>query len=188
MKPRDQIILDSVKRWFEQVVLGLNLCPFARAPYQQDNIAFVLSPADDDRTCLSDLYLNLQRLDKEAELETILLICPYHLTSFTDYNQFLELGDCLLKEEGWTGIYQIASFHPDYRFAETHPDDLENWTNRSPFPLLHLLREDSINRAVTTHRDIDCIPRQNIERMQQLGETQLKTLFGHRLQAKKSRT
>ncbi len=187
MKPRDQIIVNSVKRWFEQVVLGLNLCPFAHQPHRQNNIAFVLSHAHDDPECLTDLFINLQRLDRESGLETTLLIFPRHLTRFPDFNQFLQLADRLLDQEGWRGVYQLASFHPDYRFEKTHPDDIENWTNRAPFPILHLLREPSITEAVKIHKDVNSIPKNNIQRMRNLSQEQQQKLFGHRFQVKKNR-
>ena len=187
MKPRDQIIVNSVKRWFEQVVLGLNLCPFAHKPYRNQSIDFIISQAQDDRSCLSDLFLNLQRLDREVDTETILWICPYHLIHFTDFNQFLQLSDRLLEQEGWLGIYQLASFHPDYRFKHTRSEDIENWTNRAPFPILHILREQSISQAVESHHDVDHIPRQNIQCLRELSEPQKRKLFGNRIKTKKNR-
>ncbi len=187
MKPADQTIVDSVKGWFEKAVLGLNLCPFAHKPYKEGKVQFVLSHATDDRTCLTDLYLQFQRLDEQPDIETLVIICASHLQLFTDYNQFLSLVDRLIEQEGWQGTYQVASFHPDYRFAETLADDLDNWTNRSPFPLLHLIREASIAEAVKAHKDIDAIPQQNIQQLRSLSETQRKVIFGRRIQAKKNR-
>lgn len=174
----DQVIINSVRRWFEKAVLGLNLCPFAAAPYKKGALRFELSHAADDENCLIDLYLHLDRLDKENETESIILICCQHLARFPDYNQFLSLADQLLEQEGWQGIYQIASFHPDYRFSNSDYDDPANWTNRSPYPLLHLLRESSVDAALNACNNIEQIPEQNIEKLRSLTREQLQTIFG----------
>jgi hypothetical protein len=187
MKPGDQIVVNSVIRWFEQVVLGLNLCPFAQYPYRSGRVRFELTHARDDESCLTDLYLNLNLLEQQPEIETLLLICKHHLSLFEDFNQFLQLADLLLEREGWQGVYQIASFHPDYRFEGTAVDDIGNWTNRSPYPILHLIREHSIEKAIASHRNIEDIPQHNISALQQLNETQRQQLFGMRYQAKKNR-
>ena len=174
----DEVIVKSVIHWFEKSVLGLNLCPFARRPYESDHIEFCLSKANDDEGCLSDVYLNLVKLDKHSEIETLVIICGSHLAHFEDYNQFLDLLDPLLDQEGWTGIYQIASFHPDYYFNDCAMDARENWTNRSPYPLIHLIRESSISAAIKSHPDIDSIPDKNIQTMKELTPSQMSTIFG----------
>lgn len=174
----DNIAVKSVIRWFEKAVLGLNLCPFAARPYQSNSIVFEISKANNDEHCLIDLYLNLQRLDQQADVETIVLICPYHLNCFEHYNQFLSLAENLLEREGWQGIYQIASFHPDYQFDGTAPEDRSNWTNRSPYPILHLLREASISRVANSGINIDAIPEQNISKLNELSDQQMKQIFG----------
>lgn len=185
MKLKDPVIMHSVIDWFEKAVLGLNLCPFAAAPYKQGAIEFRICHAEKDESCLTDLFLNLTLLDQNPDIETLVMICPNHLMQFTDYNQFLTLAENLLEQEGWGGKYQIASFHPDYRFADTQKDDRENWTNRSPFPLLHLIREASISRAVAASRCIDEIPESNIQTLRKLKEKDLVKIFGYRFQHKK---
>ena len=177
MKPSVDVILQSVQRWFEQVVLGLNLCPFAHKPQREGRIKFSVSMADSTSACLQDLSLNLRKLDQQDDIETLVLICGNFLDDFDDYNQFLDLADQLLASEGWEGIYQIASFHPDYCFEGNKPDDRANWTNRSPYPLLHLIREDSISRAVASHPDVDAIPAMNIERLETMSDDEFTTLF-----------
>ena len=180
MKKEDLVIIDSVINWFEKAVLGLNLCPFAAKPYKQGSICFELSKSIDDESCLIDLFLNLQKLDQQPEIETLVLIIPRHFKSFTDYNQFLTLADNLLDKQGWGGIYQVASFHPDYIFADSDIKDRANWTNRSPYPLLHLIRENSISKAVDKHPDIDNIPRRNAEVLRSLNEIEMREIFGER--------
>ncbi|MCK5663511.1 MAG: DUF1415 domain-containing protein [Thiotrichaceae bacterium] len=177
MKTSDQETLGSVIRWFEKVVLGLNLCPFAAKPYRQGAIRFELSQATNDETCLTDLLVNLNLLDDQLEIETLVVIIPNHLKLFSDYNQFLDLTDAMLEQQGWMGIYQIASFHPDYVFADCDVDDRANWTNRSPYPLLHLIRESSINKAVDSHPDINAIPQRNVELLRSLNDAEMKKLF-----------
>jgi hypothetical protein len=180
MKPTDQVILDSVRQWFEQAVLCLNLCPFAHQPFQQGRVRFELSFARDDVECLTDLFMQLQALDRDTDVETTILVIPYHLARFTDYNQFLSLAEQLLQQEGWEGVYQLASFHPDYRFAGSKRDARSNWTNRSPFPLLHLIREDSLSRALNSMSDPQEIPRRNVRRIKALNDEEMQRIFGRR--------
>jgi hypothetical protein len=123
------------------------------------------------------LEAELEHLVGNASIETTLLVHPHVLTDFEDYNQFLEMADGLLMQMELDGVFQIASFHPDYQFAGTHPDDAENYTNRSPFPLLHILREESLSRAIEHTPDVDQIPLRNIEKMNELGAKKLKLLF-----------
>jgi len=177
MNKTHQVIINSVVQWFEKAVLGLNLCPFAAKPYRQNAIRFELSTADSDESCLSDLFIQLDRLERHPEIETLVIICAQHLSDFDDYNQFLQLVDQLLVQEGWEGVYQVASFHPDYCFADCEPDDRANWTNRSPYPLLHLIREESITRAVNSHPDCDAIPERNIQKINELSDAQMKQIF-----------
>lgn len=187
MESAHEAIVDSVIQWFEKVVLGLNLCPFAAQPYREGRIRFELCTAKDDETCLMDIYRALSILDETPRIETLLLICPFHLLDFADYNQFLQLADDLVEQQGWSGTYQVASFHPHYKFVDVPADDLSNWTNRSPYPVFHLLREASLARAIDSHKDVASIPVQNIQRMKNLDEYQLEQVFSETLDAIKSR-
>ena len=119
----------------------------------------------------------MDRLDKDPEIETTLLIHPHALADFADYNDFLALADALLVQAEREGVYQVASFHPHYRFAGTGEDDAENYSNRSPYPMLHLLREASVGQAIDAHPDIDAVPSRNIARMNELGRTHMKALL-----------
>lgn len=164
-------IVAATTQWLERAVIGLNLCPFAKAAYVKQRVRFTVSAATTDEALLDDLILALQQLHAAdpSECETTLLIHPQALTDFLDYNDFLDAADAALDALGLTGVIQVASFHPQYQFAGTQPDDVENFTNRSPYPLLHLLREDSIEKAVESYPDVDDIPHRNIETLRQLG-------------------
>lgn len=168
-----------VRRWLETVVIGLNLCPFSARPFRAGQVRIHVSECRDEVSLLTELQLELTRLDETpaAELETTIIAIPRMLADFLDYNDFLEQVDQLLEHFEWSGEYQVASFHPRYQFAGTRVDDAENFTNRSPVPLLHILREDSVEAALDSHPDPDNIPLANIERMRNLTSAQLRELF-----------
>jgi uncharacterized protein len=168
------LIEKATRQWLEEVVIGLNLCPFARKELVNNRVRFVVSSADSEEALLAELQAELLHLDDHPETETTLLVHPGVLADFDTYNEFLAVGDGLLELLELDGIFQIASFHPDYRFADTGPDDAENFTNRSPFPMLHLLREASVERAVESHPDPDAIPERNIALMQRLGTAKMR--------------
>jgi hypothetical protein len=171
----------AVRQWLEQVVVGLNLCPFAGKPLREGRLRIVVSEAASELELLTELQLELQRLDETpaTQLETTLIAVTKVLADFADYNDFLDRVDALLEHFEWSGEYQVASFHPHYQFADTHPDDDANLTNRAPWPLLHLLREDSVEAALDSHPDPDSIPHNNIRRMRDLSEEQKRGLFGY---------
>jgi hypothetical protein len=162
-------------RWLEAAVIGLNLCPFAKAPHVKRRIRYVVSEAGTEEALLETLTLELDRLaaaDPEL-IETTLLIHPRVLSDFIDYRFFLPRVDALLRRAGHEGTLQVASFHPDYVFAGSDDDDAANNTNRSPYPMLHLLRESSIEQALQHYPDPDSIPAANIKRARQLGLARL---------------
>jgi uncharacterized protein len=169
----------AVRHWLETVVIGLNLCPFAAGPFQAGRVRVHVSTCTDEVELLTELQLELARLDETpaAELETTIIAVPDMLADFPEYNDFLDKVDDLLDHFEWSGTYQVASFHPHYQFAGTEPDDVENFTNRSPVPLLHLLREDSVEAAIDRHPDVESIPQTNIQRLRSLTEAQLRALF-----------
>lgn len=144
-------------------MIGWNLCPFAKKEFLADKVRYVLSEAQSIESLLKDLSQEIDRLDDCPEVETTLLVHPRMLHDFLDYNDFLDYAEDLLEEKQRDGVYQIASFHPAYQFAGTEPDDQENFTNRSPYPLLHLLREASLTEAIDRHPDPEGIPERNIE-------------------------
>lgn len=167
----DEAIIAATRRWLERAVIGLNLCPFAKSVYVKDQVRYVVSSATSAEALLETLMDELQRLsDTPAEkIDTTLLIHPFVLQDFEDYNEFLDVVDAAVEDMSLDGELQVASFHPDYQFADTDPNDIENFTNRAPYPILHLLREDSIARAVEAFPEAEMIFERNIETMQELG-------------------
>lgn len=161
----------GVRRWLERAVIGLNLCPFAKAVYVKQQVRIVVSDASTERALLEQLGEELALLrDTPAEAtDTTLLVHPQVLGDFLDYNDFLDDADALVEAMDLDGVLQVASFHPDYRFADTEADDPGNLTNRAPYPILHLLREDSVERAVAAYPQPDAIIERNIETMRELG-------------------
>ncbi len=166
----DQIV-NHTRTWVNKAVIGLNLCPFAKAVEVKQLIRYVASPVTTLDGLLEDLSRELLMLHATApmEIDTTLLIHPFVLTDFLDYNDFLSVADDLLATLGLTGELQIASFHPDYQFADTAADAIENYTNRSPYPTLHLLRESSLDQAIEAFPDAADIFEKNIETLRQLG-------------------
>ena len=164
-------IIALTSAWVEHVVIGLNLCPFAKPVHTKGQIHYSVSHARDENSLAADLRLSMQNLIATTpdKIDTYLLIHPWVLTDFIDYNNFLDIADEILDELDLIGVLQIASFHPDYQFAGTTADDVTNCTNRSPFPMLHLLREESLDKATTALPDPDVIVNRNLETMTALG-------------------
>lgn len=172
-------VIAATKNWLEQAVIGLNLCPFAKAPYVKGQVRFVVSEATTPEDLLQDLVRELEVLAEAnpEKIETTLLIHPAVLQDFLDYNDFLEVVDETVEELDLSGILQVASFHPQFQFADTGTDDISNYTNRSPFPTLHLLREESIDRAVEAFPEAEMIYEKNIETMIDLGPQGWEKMF-----------
>ncbi len=163
--------ITATRHWLERSVIGLNLCPFAKPVFEANRVRFVESAATTEGELLEDLRqatLHLHACDP-TEVETTLLIAPHVLADFLDYNDFLDLADELLEELELDGIVQVASFHPRYQFGGTEPDDVTNFTNRSPHPTLHLLREDAVELAVDNHPNVEQIPERNMATLRKLG-------------------
>ena len=167
----DSAVIAEIRHWLERAVIGLNLCPFARAPYLQQRVRFRVSHATDDEELLADLEEELRALHAVSaeQCETVLLIHPWALREFDEFNEFLNAADGCVEQLGYEGELQVASFHPDYQFEGTGANDIENYTNRSPYPILHLLREESIERVVEAIDDPDEIYRRNIALLQGMG-------------------
>lgn len=172
-----EIVIRPVRHWVETVVVGLNLCPFAKRELVQGRVRFSVSEAETEGQLLADLQAELELLNNEDAVETTLLIHPGVLQDFFDYNQFLSYVDRLLEQMELEGVYQVASFHPDYQFAGSRPEDVENYTNRSPYPMLHLIREQSLERAIASHPDPDGIPGRNIELLESMGQDKMQALL-----------
>ena len=167
----DEAIVAATRRWLEKAVIGLNLCPFAKSVYVKEQVRYVVSAATTPEALLEQLMDELQHLsDTPAEeVDTTLLIHPFVLQDFEDYNEFLDVADAAVEDMQLDGELQVASFHPDYQFADTDPNDISNYTNRAPYPILHLLREESIARAVEAFPDAADIFEKNIDTMEKLG-------------------
>ncbi len=172
--------IEVTQTWLEKAVIGLNLCPFAKAVHVKQQIRWVLSSAQDTEALLADLVAELQALaEADPELiDTTVLVHPQVLADFADYNDFLDLADAALVELELDGVLQIASLHPDYQFEDTEKDDISNFSNRSPYPTLHLLREDSVDRAVAAVPDAEHIYERNIETLEALGHAGWQRVMG----------
>jgi uncharacterized protein len=178
MSETNEKVIARVTRWVSDVVIGLNLCPFAKAVFAKEQIRYVVVRAtntDDIADALCDEMALLAKTDA-ATIDTTLLIVQDGLQQFDDFNDFLGVADALIEGLGFTGVFQIASFHPRYQFADTEANDVTNLTNRAPYPVLHILREDSVERAVDSFPDAATIYERNMETMRGLTAAQLEVL------------
>jgi hypothetical protein len=175
----NDMYIKNTRCWIERVVIEYNLCPFARTPYDKQQIRYVVSEATKAKALLNEVEQELHLLQQTPieELETTVLIHPFVLQDFFEYNDFLEDVDDLLEALELAGEFQVASLHPQYQFADTDFDDAENYTNRSPYPILHLLREESIDRALETYSRPERIPDRNIRIMEKHGADFMKRLL-----------
>ncbi len=178
---QEQKINIAVVRWLNDVVIGLNLCPFAGKPAQENRVRIFISTANDDELLLQDLQREMELLDEKtaSELETTLVVIPDHLHDFFDYNQFLSWAEKMIKRNGWTGVYQLATFHPDYCFAGAEPEDAENLTNRAPYPILHIIREASLEKALQYYEGVEDVPENNKKRVEALSVSEKEILFSY---------
>lgn len=165
------MVVAATRRWVERAVIGLNLCPFARGVSIKGQVRYAVSDATDTDALLGDLESELRLLSLAAaeQVDTTLLIHPFVLDSFLEYNDFLDVVDAAVEHLGLEGVIQVASFHPRYQFDGTDPGDITNYTNRSPYPILHLLREASVDAAVAAFPEAELIYQHNIDTMQRLG-------------------
>ena len=173
--PDQEAEIAATRRWIFAVVIGLNLCPFARRVFESDRIRYVVTDVQDEEGLLGVLTDELRTLvaAPRTSVETTLVIHPNALADFLDYNDFLATADDLIRDLRLRGVIQIASFHPHYQFAGTSPDAVENYTNRSPFPMLHLLREESISEVAGDPDELLKIPERNIETLRRLGHEEM---------------
>jgi len=165
------------RNWIESVVINLDLCPFARRELNDDRVRLKMCNADEESALLQALQDEMELLDRDSSIETTLLIHPFVLQDFDRYNQFLNIVDDLIAEQHREGVYQVASFHPQYQLAGTNPEAPENYTNRSPFPMLHLLREASVEKAIKSYPGVEKIPEKNIASMNAMGKDKLDDLL-----------
>ncbi len=172
-------ITEQVDQWLNDVVIGLNLCPFAAKPQRNKQIKIFVSEASQEVALLEDILLQLIELSntEPEKLETTLVVVPNMLQDFWDYNFFIDWVEGLIKQQDWEGIFQVATFHPDYCFGGAEPEDDENLTNRSPYPVFHLIREESMEKVLKHYPDPESIPDTNIARGSALSEEERKKLF-----------
>ncbi|EGQ7869739.1 DUF1415 domain-containing protein [Vibrio parahaemolyticus] len=172
-------ITQQVDQWLNDVVIGLNLCPFAAKPQRNKQIKIFVSEATQEEALLEDILLQLIELSttEPEKLETTLVVVPNMLQDFWDYNFCIDWVEGLIKQQDWEGIFQVATFHPDYCFGGAAPEDDENLTNRSPYPTFHLIREESMEKVLMHYPDPESIPDTNIARVSALSEEERKKLF-----------
>ena len=174
----EEAVLAKTRHWLEAAVIGLNLCPFAKAVYVKNQVRLVVSKARhaDDLLEELDRELDLLVATPASEIDTTLLIHPTLFDDFLDFNDFLEIAEGVIDEHGLEGVIQLASFHPQFQFNGTEPDDISNYTNRAPFATLHLLREESVERAVVAFPNAGAIFEVNIATLEKLGHAGWKSL------------
>lgn len=177
-------IESQVWQWLDSAVIGLNLCPFAKKPRTNNQIKLVISQADNSNDLTEELLSELTFLaDTPAEkTDTTVIVIPRFLSDFTDYLHMLDVADMLIDQMGYRGIYQLASFHPQYQFDGTEPNDAENLTNTAPYPMLHLIREGSMEKVLSKYPDPESIPLNNIKTVQSLTEKQMSEIYGFKKQ------
>ncbi len=170
-------IIKQTKYWLEHVVIELNFCPFARPVFEQGKIHYQVSDAESLEPCLHDLMLEAERLDQQSEIATTLLIFNDALQDFDDFLDAVEIANDLMDAQGYEGVYQLASFHPEYCFADSDDTDPANYTNRSPYPMLHLIREQSIADALANYQHADKIPDDNVQLARSMGLEKMQSLL-----------
>src|SRR6187549_3632878 len=173
---RSEQIIDRTKKWIIDVVIGCNFCPFAANVVKQQAIFYKVEENADVKACLASFVLEMKRLDIDPTIETSFLIFPNAFQTFDDYLDLVSLAEELLKRKGYEGVYQVASFHPLYLFANSDENDPANYTNRSIYPMLQLLREESIDKALANYKDPESIPVRNINFAKEKGLAYIKLL------------
>ncbi len=171
-----QQIIDQTITWIHKVVVGCNFCPFAARPMQQHHVHYQVEASTDVTVCMEAFLKELARLDKELPIETSFLIFSNAFGQFDDYLDAVSIAEHLLKENGYEGVYQLASFHPKYRFATSAKSDAADYTNRSIYPMLHLLRESSVEKAIAHYEKPENIPKRNVDFARKKGVTFMKLL------------
>ena len=175
----DQNIINATRNWLDSFIIHYNICPFAQRERQKNSIRFHVADTTDIQVALEILVEECAWLDSHAETETTLLLLPHGFDDFDDYLDMLEIAERLLTVQNYEGIYQLASFHPDYCFemSENNKDDAANYTNRSPYPMLHIIREASLERVLASYPNPENIPVRNIKLTRELGVEKLQTLL-----------
>lgn len=184
MKPRNEQIIQRTKCWIEKFIIAHNICPFAKRVFDEDSIAYRVINETDVEKQLHVLIDACVQLDSEESIETALVIFPHGLENFDEYLDFLALANALLKRMSYEGVYQLASFHPEYCFEGANTDDPENYTNRSPYPMLHLIRESSLEKALQHYPDPEQIPVRNMDYLRRMGLIKARSFLSQCLETK----
>lgn len=179
MSDNHETVIAATREWVEKAVIGLNLCPFAKSVYVKNQVRIQVSEAANPQQLAEELAAELKLLadTDPQDIDTTLLVHPNTLARFLDFNEFLDIADAIVEDLGLDGVIQVASFHPKFQFDGTGVNDIDNYTNRSPYPTLHLIREASIDRAVEAFPEAEAIYERNIETLQTLGLAGWKAMF-----------
>lgn len=173
----DELVTAQTMKWVKDFIVTLNVCPFAKREVEKESVRCVVVRSKKIDVALEELMSEIQWLDEHSETETTLLVFPTLFKDFHRYLDFVETAENLMFNQGCEGVYQLATFHPDYCFSGAEPDDVSNYTNRSPYPMLHILREESLDKAIEFYGDTTDIPNQNIIKMETLGKHKLDSIF-----------
>lgn len=177
-KPFDkERVQAEIDLWIQKFIIGLNFCPFAKKEIERQTVRYKISKTEQVNDALTCLLDEIALLEQQSEIQTSLLIFPCGFQIFDQYLELLNRADVLISQGGYSGIYQLASFHPDYCFADVDPSDPANFTNRSPYPILHILRESSIEAVLKRYPNPESIPENNINKARELGTEYLKGLL-----------
>ena len=176
MSQSDSLVVEQTLSWIRSFIIEYNLCPFAKVPVNKGTLRISVSDTKKKAQALEDLMEEVELLDRNPGIETTLLVFPESFKDFFAYLDFVDLAEQLLVEQDYEGIYQLASFHPDYYFADTNPEDASNYSNRSPYPMVHLLREESLEKAIAAYGNTEEIPKNNIATLNQLGLEKIKKI------------
>lgn len=179
MNTKHDIVIEDTRNWLVKAVIGLNLCPFAKGVHVKNQVRYRVSDASTPEALLEDLIseLTLLRDANADEIDTTLLMHPGVMQDFLDFNDFLDVVDAAVEDLKLGGVLQVASFHPQYQFADTDPDDIENYSNRAPYPTLHLIREESLDRAIEAFPEAEDIYETNKATLRKLGLAEWKKLW-----------
>lgn len=178
----DEQVTTQTAKWVNDFIIDLNVCPFAKREMERESVRFVVLRSKKTQVALEELMSEVHWLDGHPETETTILVFPTLFTDFYRYLDFVDLAENLMLEQEYDGVYQLATFHPDYCFSGTEPEDVSNYTNRSPYPMLHLLREASVEKAIEFYGDTDEIPERNIDVMEEMGREKLEKILANSMQ------
>lgn len=173
----EELVTEQTKAWVRSFIVGMNVCPFAQREVERGSVRYVVVRSKLSSVALEELMAEVDYLDQHPEVETTLIIFPTLFSEFIQYLDFVDAAEALMFEQGCEGVYQLATFHPKYCFAGAEQEDVSNYTNRSPYPMLHIIREASLEKAIEFYGDTSAIPERNIELMENTGKAALAKLM-----------